>query len=526
MAPQMSVQALPGHRRMPSRLLVLLTGGLALLTFCFFTSHLPVLRHFTSARLEGNSWMTSPGQSAAPPYQHHHQDPSPAQVLLDLIEREKAKLLEQLPMEYGANKHPSFKDDPLLLIGDLPPEHIPTYTPPSPLRNSGKGEDVRTHGKRLVIVGDVHGHLVALETLLRKIDFDHRRGDHLVLAGDMITKGPDSKGVVQLAMDIGASAVRGNQDDKVLAAAREMHRFSAVDDDESRVGAEVDDGGDDEEGVVEEKRAAEGEAKTTTMRKSHAHQVARSLTRSQLAWIRSHPLILRIGHMPDATAAPWNASMLLVIHGGLVPGVPLENQDPWAVMNMRSLLYPRKGKGKKKKGGNKHVQQSEQEPRPESTSDETETDIEEANVAVVVPIDRHKGEPWSHAWNRYQNTLPPTAPRTVAIYGHDAKVGLQVNPIVDISPNSHSSSSSKKKKNKHKNKAKMEEDEDSKHHGRDAEEDKSEVDEANKREKGLRYAFGLDSGCGNMKQLTALVLEAGADGIQHRIEQVDCAKLV
>ncbi len=27
----------------------------------------------------------------------------------------------------------------------------------------------------------------------------------------------------------------------------------------------------------------------------------------------------------------------IVVHGGLVPGVPLEKQDPWMVMNIRSI---------------------------------------------------------------------------------------------------------------------------------------------------------------------------------------------
>ncbi|KAK3905748.1 hypothetical protein C8A05DRAFT_30444, partial [Staphylotrichum tortipilum] len=40
---------------------------------------------------------------------------------------------------------------------------------------------------------------------------------------------------------------------------------------------------------------------------------------------------------------------------------------------------------------------------------------------------------------------------------------------------------------------------------------------------GTRYAFGLDSGCGHGKQLTALIVEAGPGGITHRVEQVDCS---
>jgi hypothetical protein len=106
--------------------------------------------------------------------------------------------------------------------------------------------------------------------------------------------------------------------------------------------------------------------------------------------------------------------------------------------------------------------------------------------------------------NRHQNNLPPSAPHTLAIYGHDAKAGLQVNPEVDISPydpsspNHHNHEKENKKNKKHKHKDK-------------------------KKKKGLRYAFGLDSGCGHERQLTALIISAGPAGVEHRIEQVDCS---
>jgi hypothetical protein len=281
-------------------------------------------------------------------------------------------------MEYGVNKHPPFKDDPPQLIRDLPREHIPSYTPPPPTDEPTDGEG-RTTAKRLVVVGDVHGHLAALKALLRRIGFDHKHGDHLILAGDMTTKGPNSKGVVRLAMNLSASAVRGNQDDEVLAVARRMGRVSVVDNDDDD-GQEADDA--DEDGQDDDDAS---EAEIETKRKyRHLRRVARSLSRAQLAWLRSLPIILRIGQLPNATAPPWNASTITVVHGGLVPGMPLEKQDPWAVMNMRSLVYPGHGKGK-----GKH----------RNTQSESEDDDDEvAPDAVAVPIDKHDGEPWSHAW--------------------------------------------------------------------------------------------------------------------------------
>src|ERR1700744_6498091 len=61
----------------------------------------------------------------------------------------------------------------------------------------------------------------AVEELLQKLDFDKER-DHLIFTGDMIFKGPDSLGVVDLARDLGASCVRGNHEDRTLLALSSM----------------------------------------------------------------------------------------------------------------------------------------------------------------------------------------------------------------------------------------------------------------------------------------------------------------
>jgi hypothetical protein len=90
-----------------------------------------------------------------------------------------------------------------------PPHHAnysPLYTP-TPSENPA----------RLLIIGDVHGMLDQLEALLSKADHSTSRGDRVILfVGDLVNKGPKSSGVVQYAMDINATSVRGNHEDKVL----------------------------------------------------------------------------------------------------------------------------------------------------------------------------------------------------------------------------------------------------------------------------------------------------------------------
>jgi hypothetical protein len=378
-------------------------GAITFLVLCVFALHLPPMQPPAIAS-------TQLGQHPAPPTREPQQQPVGLaginhymgsdflQTLLDFTRREKARKAAGLPMENAAAKRPSFRDDPPRMVEDLPREHIPRAAPLVPPSDDddddddGRSTKPRVTGRRLVVVGDVHGHLQTLKALLKKIRFDNRQGDHLVLAGDIVTKGPDSRGVVKLAMELGASAVRGNQDDKVLAVAREIRRLAAA----NGEGDDVEPGDDEYTGEEEEDEEDDERFDVETRRRIHLRKVARSLSRSQLNWLRNLPLVLRIGPIPDARAAPWNASTIAVVHGGLVPGVPLEKQDPWAVMNMRSLVYPREPLTWEptvwpwmKDGKNDEKEEADEE----TSEDEVVVD-----TAIAIPVDGREGEPWSHAW--------------------------------------------------------------------------------------------------------------------------------
>jgi hypothetical protein len=67
---------------------------------------------------------------------------------------------------------------------------------------------------RVIAIGDVHGCLDELQALLRRCDY--RPGDLIVFLGDLVSKGPDSLSVVQMARELGALGVRGNHDFEVI----------------------------------------------------------------------------------------------------------------------------------------------------------------------------------------------------------------------------------------------------------------------------------------------------------------------
>ncbi|KAK7427586.1 hypothetical protein QQZ08_005861 [Neonectria magnoliae] len=386
---------------------------------------------------------------------------------------------------------PSTSSNDLVWIKDLDPAHLPTSN-----TISGLGKESGQSTRRLIIIGDVHGHITELRNLLDKLGFNQSKGDHLILTGDLVNKGPNSAAVVQLAMDLGADSVRGNNEDRVLLLKAVQDSSSTASSDKG-VASELA-----HVTIATQNGEAPTEPRTSPSSKESDRATGASLSTSQVAWLSSLPLILRIGKLKGATSPPWNAGTLLVVHAGLVPFVPLEEQSPWAVMNMRSLMYslndaqegsrkePVKGESKDFCDGvsatldvgeqlDKKIERAEDGGWARSLKEMLKNDR-----AVGQPIEGREGLAWSRVWNLYQNMLDTPAERTVIVYGHDALTGLQVEPEVELEPGNEG---------------------------------------AGTPVKGARYAFGLDSGCVYGKQLTALVIEADAKtgDIVHRIEQVD-----
>ena len=74
-------------------------------------------------------------------------------------------------------------------------------------------------GGRQFLISDIHGCARTLKALLGKIDF--RANDQLIFLGDFINKGPDSKGVLDILIDLKKHSknifiIRGNNEDVLL----------------------------------------------------------------------------------------------------------------------------------------------------------------------------------------------------------------------------------------------------------------------------------------------------------------------
>ncbi|KAJ6005674.1 Metallo-dependent phosphatase [Penicillium sp. IBT 35674x] len=269
-------------------------------------------------------------------------------------------------------------------ISDLPDDLLPRF-----LTSSENGPATG----RLIIVGDVHGMRKSLEALLEKVGFDKQKGDHLILVGDLVNKGPDSPGVIDLAIKLGASAVRGNHENAVLnAAAYIKSTGDSLQNSEGLTGSpavpedpEADPRGETVRDAEIPDNPAFSAAGTSKKPSATTQNTALALSASQLDWLAGLPLILRI-KLPQNLTASFGDT-LVVVHAGLVPNIPLEDQDPYYLLHIRSLT------------------------RTPGDGDE------------FVPAETHGEESWVREWDQWQDKV---ASKTTVIFGHDAKRRLQL----------------------------------------------------------------------------------------------------
>jgi hypothetical protein len=156
---------------------------------------------------------------------------------------------------------------------------------------------------RTIVVGDVHGCVDELSALLAACRYHD--GDQLVLVGDLVAKGPDSRGVLALVRELGARSVLGNHDAHVLRARDVLLR---------------------------------GAPAVRPIRPSTA-QLVQQLDDRDWDVLDALPLWLPL---PEHGA--------LVVHAGIEPGKPLAEQDPELLMNMRTIRPDGRGSRRREDG--------------------------------------------------------------------------------------------------------------------------------------------------------------------------------
>jgi predicted phosphodiesterase len=148
-------------------------------------------------------------------------------------------------------------------------------------------------GRRLFIVGDIHGCLDEFKELLANADIS-REKTLIICCGDLVNKGPKSCETVAFVRSLGPDAilsVRGNHDEKVIY---ERQRF---------------------------------EKDPETQRQNVPYAWVKDLLPDDVTYLRELPYTISI---PSVN--------IIVVHAGLVPGVPLLLQHPINMTTMRGII--------------------------------------------------------------------------------------------------------------------------------------------------------------------------------------------
>lgn len=126
-----------------------------------------------------------------------------------------------------------------------------------------------------------------------------------------------------------ASCVRGNHEDRVLLAYRDMQIHHSLPPHPIKVSEGTEAAYPPEPGP--NAKPAENKDGESFLSGDHVEQVlARSLSNEHVQYLASCPVILIVGPIQGL-------GEVRVVHAGLVPGVALRRQDPVSVMHMLTL---------------------------------------------------------------------------------------------------------------------------------------------------------------------------------------------
>jgi hypothetical protein len=142
---------------------------------------------------------------------------------------------------------------------------------------------------RTIVIGDVHGCAEELDRLLSKLG--PTSADAVLFVGDLVAKGPESRAVLRAVRELGARVALGNHEERLLDA----------------------------------RRAERQGAPLPKLGKTH-QALLKELDDEDWSMIEAMPLYLDVV-----------GEALRVVHAGVVPGIPIERQDPFLMTHVRSI---------------------------------------------------------------------------------------------------------------------------------------------------------------------------------------------
>lgn len=181
--------------------------------------------------------------------------------------------------------------------------------------------------RRVYAIGDVHGcaHLLdALLTIIAQDDKDRpRKPISLILLGDLVDRGPQSRAVVETVMALTGSGgdvrcIKGNHEEAFILAARGDLRALPL------------------------FRRMEGEATLASYGLDPA--LFRVMTDAELAdWMERH---VPRAHVDFLDALPDSIAIgdYLFVHAGIRPGVPIDDQSPADLRWIRQEFLAHRGR--------------------------------------------------------------------------------------------------------------------------------------------------------------------------------------
>jgi len=147
--------------------------------------------------------------------------------------------------------------------------------------------------KQIVVVGDIHGCIEEFDELLKVLQYNKEKM-RLILAGDLMDRGPDPAGVVRRVREMGVECIMGNHEEKHLR----WHRH-------------------------EKKRKDTGKANPMRPLAREAQEANEALSDKDWTFLKALPLRLFV------------AGSLWAVHGGCEPRYSLDKQDPKQIIRCR-----------------------------------------------------------------------------------------------------------------------------------------------------------------------------------------------